>query len=548
MSKLTFDQSFEAAVGISSILIVFSAAWIIYVLITIEKTKAVAFSSALESDDASPGVGGDLQFEESTVSSGKQQIEVEPAEGRRNEGGSAAPSSPDPSTKKKGGRRKRRVSGMFVGIQCLSVSVLILLTYLLLVVSNAPIVLRILGSLCVFGVFLRYQIGDELRRQRIDRIMLLLSLFLVIASMLSVLTYSMKTLLQGEIYEGPARIVGYDMEQYNNSQHDPTTRTDIAVSWGKNWGCPLSGGRVCQARIQGAMCQVHPEKESTKHKPNYDKGSNRNRLLQDEEKDKEKEEEDEEEALEEDLEEEEKSNQELEEENESLEDENEELKEEIKELKAENAIQEEEEEELIDEENTELDEVIDEYDEDIMIVEEEEYEEAQAYVDVEEEQAEETLKEEIENADDDTTKEELNEELNEDIEDQEELDEEYEEDEEILDEYADEYADAADEEYEEFVEEEEEEEELEEEKNAIEGDVEAIDSKINEKDASTENADDDVYEEIAEEIYDEEEKEYEEEDDYWYWDEYPDYYDDDYYEDEYWVSYTIQLHAGRISI
>ena len=322
MSTLTFDQFFEAAVAICGILIVLSAVWIVSILIIIEKTKAPAFSSLEEGDDACPAVGGDLQFEESTASSGKQQLEVEPADGssvaagsskrspRRDERGVTAPASTNPSTEKKSGRRKRRVSGMFVCIQCLSVSVLILLTYLLLVVSNAPIYLRMLGSLCVFGVFLRYQIGDELRRQRIDRIMLLLSLFLVIASMLSALTYSMKTLSQGEIYEGPARIVGYDMEQYNNTQHDPTTRTDIAVSWGKSWGCPLSGGRVCQARIQGAMCQVHPEKESTKHKPNYDNNSgNRNRLLQDDVDDNN---DDVEEALEEDLEDEEKSNQELE--------------------------------------------------------------------------------------------------------------------------------------------------------------------------------------------------------------------------------------------
>ena len=105
-------------------------------------------------------------------------------------------------------------------------------------------------------MFLRYQIGDEVRRQRVDRIMLLLSLFLLIASMLSTLVYSMKSLSQGEIYEGAARVVGYDMEQYNNSQHDPTTRTDIAVSWGRDWGCPLSGGKVCQHNIEGAMCQV----------------------------------------------------------------------------------------------------------------------------------------------------------------------------------------------------------------------------------------------------------------------------------------------------
>merc|ERR1711865_1038612 len=359
----------------------------------------------------------------------------------RRERGVVAPSSP--RTTKKRGRRKRRVSNMFVGIQCLSVSVLILLTYLLLVVSGAPIALRILGSLCVFGIFLRYQIGDEIRRQRVDRIMLLLSLFLVIASMLSTAVYSMKSLSQGEIYEGPARIVGYDMEQYNNTQHDPTTRTDIAVSWGRDWGCPLSGGKVCQHNIEGAMCQTHPDKEQTKHKPNYDN----NRLLkkEDDDDDDSKSKKEEVEDLEEDLEDEEDSNQDLESENESLEEENEELKEEIEELQEENEIEEEEEDEIVAEENSELDEIVDEYDEDIMIVEEEEYEDAQAYVDAEYEMDEESIEEKIDSTDDDSAKEELEEEIEDDEDYLEELDEAYEEDEEYFDEYADEFSEDSEE-------------------------------------------------------------------------------------------------------
>mmetsp|Transcript_42932 Transcript_42932/g.43668 ORF Transcript_42932/g.43668 Transcript_42932/m.43668 type:complete len:686 (-) Transcript_42932:1406-3463(-) len=570
MSALTYDQTFESIVAISCILIILSAVWIICILINIEKTKIVALSTVLEDDDSGNDGGGDLQFDESTTVSGKQQLEVEPADGSTNnatgagngsavdvsssrlptrsparrERGVVTPSSP--RTTKKRGRRKRRVSNIFVGIQCLSVSVLILLTYLLLVVSGAPIALRILGSLCVFGIFLRYQIGDEIRRQRVDRIMLLLSLFLVIASMLSTAVYSMKSLSQGEIYEGPARIVGYDMEQYNNTQHDPTTRTDIAVSWGKDWGCPLSGGKVCQARIQGAMCQTHPDDEQTKHKPNYDDG----RLLEednDEDKKEEEQAEEEEEALEEDLEDEENSNQDLENENESLEEENEELKEEIEELKEENEVEEEEEDELVDEENSELNEIVDEYDEDIMIVEEEEYEDAEAYVDAEYEMDEESIEEKFESTDDDAVKEELSEEYDEDVEDQELVDEEYEEDEEYFDEYADEFEEDSEEEYEEFSgeidvveEEEDEKEELKEEIEDTEDEINDTDEKINHKDTPTKEKegsnddDDDVYEEMGEEIYEEEEEYEEEEYEEWYWDEYPDYYDDDYYEDDYW--------------
>jgi hypothetical protein len=227
-------------------------------------------------------------------------------------------------TAKRARRKQRRISWTFINIQILSVSVLVLLTYLLLVQSNANVFLRMLGSCAVFGVFLRFQIGEEIRRQRVDRIMLLLSLLLLIASMLSMLVYSMKTLKQGEIYEGPARIVGYSKEQYNNTKHDPTTRTDIAVSWGEDWGCPLSGGKVCQANVEGAMCQSHPDKEQTKHQPNYDNRRNRKRNLDqpDENGEKEEDTKEVEDALEEDLEDEEKSNQELEEENEDLASEN----------------------------------------------------------------------------------------------------------------------------------------------------------------------------------------------------------------------------------
>jgi hypothetical protein len=106
-------------------------------------------------------------------------------------------------------------------------------------------------------MFLRYQIGDELRRQRLDRIVLMLSLFLTIASLMSLCTYAYKSLGNGEIYEGPARIVGYDMESYNNTDHDPSTRMDLEVQWGHAWGCPLSGGKVCTADVQGAMCTVN---------------------------------------------------------------------------------------------------------------------------------------------------------------------------------------------------------------------------------------------------------------------------------------------------
>lgn len=320
---LTFDQTFETLVGVAVSLVVVTSAWIVSILLDIERTKVSSvLSSALAdddglddgNDDGNGGSGGNsLQLaveiemtgssETTTTVSGGGVMEVEPTASRsppsspRGKGGAASPppytaaSSPprrfspgramashrgssDVAGKdgklSSGGRRGRRLPRSFVAVQCASVSALVLLTYLLLVVSNAPVVLRLVGSLAVFGVFLRYQIGDELRRQRMDRLFLLLALFLAVASMLSLAVYGAKTLSQGEIYEGPARIVGYDASQYNNTKHDPTTRTDVAVSWGKNWGCPLSGGKVCQSRIEGAMCNAHPDASKTKTKAAYE--------------------------------------------------------------------------------------------------------------------------------------------------------------------------------------------------------------------------------------------------------------------------------------
>lgn len=524
---MTFDEIFETAVGVSSVLMVLSGCWIIRVLIQIEKSKVVALASVLQDD----GTGtSDLEFTEE----GPSKLEVEQADGspaeielapqgKSKKQPEAAPSptaettSSKPMTARRARRKQRRISWTFINIQIASVLALILLTYLLLVQSNAAIYWRMIGSLIVFGVFLRFQIGEELRRQRVDRLMLLLSLFLFIASMLSTIVYSFRTLQQGEIYEGPARIVGYSLENYNNTEHDPTTRADIAVSWGKEWGCPLSGGKLCQANIQGAMCQTHPE--NTKHKPNYG-----TRLLEDENEKDEKTEQmqEEEQALEEDLEDEEIDNENLEYENEELSAENEKLEEEIAELKEENEVEDEENEMLVEQENSAINEVTAEYDEDILMVEEEMEEDEQAYEDAEIVQDEEKLEDEIEAATDDEKKEDLEEDLEEEEIEKDDIDEEYEEDEQDLEEYEDEFAEMADEDYSEFVEEQNETAELDEEKEELKEEAEETEEEINDGDYSSSNGADDVYD-------------YYEEEAAWYWDEYPSSYDDEIYDDGYWM-------------
>jgi hypothetical protein len=243
MSTLAYDQTFEAILGVAAGGIVLSALWIVYILVQIEQNKMAFYS--VEEDDDTIGNSLDLQVEEEDG----MEVEKQPESPKRN--------SRNPTKASTKRRKIRKVRFSFKLTQFASVGVLILLTYLLLVQSNAPMWLSGIGAMCVFGVFLRFQIGDELRRQRLDRLCLMIANFLLIASLLSLSTYAMKSLKKGEIYEGPARIVGYDQDSYNNSDYDPSTRTDLMVQWGKDWGCPLSGSKVCQAHVSGAMCQVN---------------------------------------------------------------------------------------------------------------------------------------------------------------------------------------------------------------------------------------------------------------------------------------------------
>jgi len=490
MTTLTYDQLFETILGMCASFIVIASLWIVYILIQIEQNKAAFYSIDTENDD---GIHSslDLEVEEDPNSPTKQQQPQSPE------------SKKEPQVVKK--TRHRRIRASFTIVQFLSVGVLVLLTYLLLVTSNAPMWLSAVGSLCVFGVFLRFQIGDEIRRQRWDRLTLLLSLFMLIASLLSMSVYAMKSLKQGEVYEGPARIVAYDANQYNNTDHDPSRRTDLFVQWGEAWGCPLSGSKVCQAQVQGAMCQVNTDAD----------GDRRRRRVQDE-------------AAAQDGEADAQDTEALEEENQTLEQENEELEEKIEELEQENT--EEKEEAEVEVEVVEEDEKAEEAEADAEIVEEEayEYEDAEIYDEEIYGMEEEVLDEEAENTSN-----------SQDAETYKEEEKEYETLEgEVEDEY-DEYVDELEDEVESFEESEEEHEETEEElKDEESNSTTEEEGEVDEIEEETEEEEEETYEEEEEELYEEEEEEmYEEEesgDDEWYWDEVTIEYDDDYYESEYW--------------
>jgi len=518
MTKAHFDDTLETVLAVAVGGIVFCAMWIIIILVDIEASKVSFFTVDATGKDM------DLQLDvttddANTTSSG---MEVEPVE----------PQEPEIKA-----TRGRRVSCHFKMMQIGSVLLLILLTYLLLVASNASGFLSTLGALAVFGMFLRFQIGDEIRRQRWDRLVLMVSLFLLIASFLNLSTYAWKSLAQGEIYMGPARIVGYDMSAYSNNSTTntsvPTTRTNLVVQWGSDWGCPFTGGRVCEAEVHGVMCATQQQQQqngggerrrsrrrrmlnnnnqgggtgnaNSNHHPNgghngnggpqhhgngthtgWGKNNNTNTNNNNDEEDEK-----------------------LEKENQDLEKENLELKEEINELEEKN---DEEVDEMMDGEEAIEEEMIgDQLVEDVDLIDaNEEKEEALADEDeMEEEMDKDEIKDELKDTTDDGVKDELEKDINlldeEEDETEKDLDAVIDEDEDLADEYqdfADEYFDEAD---------------------------QAIDSEI-----------DEIFdEEDTLEVLDETEEEIDETEeqldaDGLNWDEVTFEYDDDIYENEYW--------------
>lgn len=160
----------------------------------------------------------------------------------------------------KPGDSRRRLLSTSQHVQVIvHVMIVILFIYLLLVYLPGSIWLSFLAVMIVWGMALQTYLRDEIkRRQRIDRITTLLGLFSIIAGSLALVTYCHLALKEGDIYEGPARIVGYDDSTYSNKDGN-TMRADLVVSWGGMWGCPDIGGKQCTATVQGALCETEYE-------------------------------------------------------------------------------------------------------------------------------------------------------------------------------------------------------------------------------------------------------------------------------------------------
>ena len=355
--SLTWDTKYQLIYGLSWVTVVVSALSIVAILIHLEATNFGTSNTMMELDTENPlalSEEDDQEGQEEKKEDHSPRMEIENSPSAEHEKNNAT--SSDNNNKP----RRRRVRRDFKLTQLISVSVLVLLTYLLLVVTpvSNPVV-SFGASFCVWVVFMRYPIGQELRRKRLDRLLIMLSLFLVIAAALSMATFSYKSLEHGEIYEGPARIVGYDPRRFNNSKHEPMMRTDLTVEFGYEWACPQTPSTYCRAPIEAALCQYElPDREQHRTRGlagdgndadgEADAGAGADETTND---------------LEQQLEDTEKTEEELEQETSDLEEQNEELKEEIEELENQEAEEEAEAEAAVEETEEEAEEAVEDAEE-----------------------------------------------------------------------------------------------------------------------------------------------------------------------------------------
>ena len=260
-----------------------------------------------------------------------------------------SPSSLSPKNDKEDKNNNEQVNGRMRISKCRKmalagmVGVLTLLTYLLLVKSNASVLLSWVGMIVIFFMLLNYHMMDEIRRQRLDRMSAIVSCILLLAMALHLLVYAKQQVADGQIHQGKARIIGYDMSMYDDSKdQDTIVRTDLFVSWGGAWGCPNHPDTYCEATVQGALCETEVKDENEdanrhrRRRAEQEQGNDQDEAQgaggddadaqdnnQDDAKNQQQnnDEQEKEEELEEEVEEEKAENEELEEENQELEDE-----------------------------------------------------------------------------------------------------------------------------------------------------------------------------------------------------------------------------------
>lgn len=137
--------------------------------------------------------------------------------------------------------------------------VLVLLNYLLMVLSSAPEFLSFLGLALVSVLVLQRQILEEIRSARYDRLSCLVTVMLIATMSMNLASYAAKEVASENMYQGPARIVGYDTSKYETlkgGKDTTSTKTDLEVAWGDKWACPNSPDKECRAVVDGALCEM----------------------------------------------------------------------------------------------------------------------------------------------------------------------------------------------------------------------------------------------------------------------------------------------------
>ena len=180
--------------------------------------------------------------------------------------------------------RKKRVHKETKFAIYLNVAIITFVNYLLLVYLPSGVGPSLIGMLILTGIVLRAQILDDARRKRWDRISAVLTMLIFMASFLSLCTYARIGTKEGGVYEGKARIVGYDATNYNDGSKggdgassataSGAVRTDLEVEWGGQWGCPDTPDKQCHADVSGALCEANDSnyRKQRRHR-------NRNRAL-----------------------------------------------------------------------------------------------------------------------------------------------------------------------------------------------------------------------------------------------------------------------------
>lgn len=258
--RIPREQGLVAHSVIAAMVLLASITAMYFLLVQLELQKSLSFSNKLEFDEDDDGDGatpsGNTPNSNSNTASTKTDEIVE-------------------------GRMivTRRKKVFLLGLVLLTVALL----FLILVYNNIESTLIAwIGMGAVLILLYFPYISDEFgRRRRMDRMSALLTIVLIVTTCLHWLFYAQTQVARGQIYKGPARIVGYDETQYERaSKAQEVTRTDLTVAFGGAWACPHKPDLYCNAYLEGALCYTRMKEDSSNADSTKNNNNNRRVLEQ----------------------------------------------------------------------------------------------------------------------------------------------------------------------------------------------------------------------------------------------------------------------------